>query len=90
MAVLNSPMKVSNIRLGMQLYLEGKFGDDNPMIVETYADPMGLQHLIRIRPAGKDVFVTEKIGDEAVQAMKTGFEYRLSDETITALMLLVG
>lgn len=90
MAALSSVQKMNNLRVGMQLYLEGRFGWEKPIKVGTFVDPVGEIHGISYHVSGTSVVVTEKIPETWLENQKTGFEYRPTEETITTLMLLVG
>lgn len=90
MKALSSVQKMNNIKLGMQLYLEGRFGWEKPIKVDTFADPIGLTHGVRYWVLGTSVMVSEQIEEAWLEEQETGFEYRPSDETIAQLMLLVG
>ncbi len=90
MKALSSVQKMNNIKVGMQLYLEGRFGWEKPIKVDTFADPIGLWHVVKYHVSGSEVIITEKLPETWIEEQETGFEYRPSDETIAQLMLLVG
>jgi hypothetical protein len=90
MAALNTTQKLFNLQKGMELYLEGKFGWEKPIKVDTFADPMGENHGVRFWVLGVEVMLSETIPENWLYEQKTGFEYRPSEETIARLMLLVG
>jgi hypothetical protein len=90
MAALSSAQKLNNLKKGMELYMEGRFGWEKPIIVDTFVDPMGEYHGVKFHVHGTAVILTEKIPDGWLANQPTGFEYRPNDEIMAQLMLLVG